>query len=93
LLRSLQSLQATWHLPADDRYTGTPGSIPAVTPADTGFHILPQLVGRMLAFPIRDYLIGIGTMEITKPPSRLGRDYLNRSERECYVVSYLIWTV
>lgn len=37
--------------------------IPAVTPADIGFHILPQLVGRMLAFPIRDYLIDIGTME------------------------------
>jgi len=37
--------------------------IPAVVPADIGFHILPQLVGRMLAFPIRDYLIDIGTME------------------------------
>jgi mannose-1-phosphate guanylyltransferase len=37
--------------------------IPAVTPADVGFHVLPQLVGRMLAFPIRDYLIDIGTMD------------------------------
>lgn len=37
--------------------------IPTVTPADIGFHILPQLVGRMLAFPIRDYLIDIGTLE------------------------------
>ncbi len=45
---------------------GTPellNFIPAVTPADIGFHILPQLAGRMLAFPIRDYLIDIGTME------------------------------
>lgn len=37
--------------------------IPAVTPADIGYHILPQLTGKMLAFPIRDYLIDIGTME------------------------------
>ena len=37
--------------------------IPSVNPADIGFHILPSLVGRMLGFPIRDYLIDIGTME------------------------------
>ena len=37
--------------------------IPESTPADMGFHVLPQLVGRMLAYPIRNYLIDIGTME------------------------------
>jgi len=45
---------------------GTPeilSRIPAVTPADIGFHILPQLTGRMIGFPIRDYLIDIGTIE------------------------------
>jgi mannose-1-phosphate guanylyltransferase len=37
--------------------------IPEDTPADIGFHVLPRLTGRMVAFPIRDYLIDIGTME------------------------------
>jgi mannose-1-phosphate guanylyltransferase len=37
--------------------------IPSDTPADIGLHVLPHLAGRMLAFPIRDYLIDIGTME------------------------------
>jgi mannose-1-phosphate guanylyltransferase len=37
--------------------------IPDVTPADIGFHVLPRLAGRMVAFPIHDYLIDIGTME------------------------------
>ena len=37
--------------------------IPNCVPADIGFHVLPLLVGRMLAFPIDDYLIDIGTME------------------------------
>lgn len=38
-------------------------AIPDSIPADIGFHLLPQLVGRMLAYPISDYLIDIGTME------------------------------
>ncbi len=45
---------------------GTPemlSVIPDDTPADIGFHVLPRLTGRMLAFPIRDYLVDIGTME------------------------------
>jgi mannose-1-phosphate guanylyltransferase len=45
---------------------GTPElveAIPEQVPADIGFHVLPRLVGRMLAFPINDYLIDIGTME------------------------------
>jgi mannose-1-phosphate guanylyltransferase len=37
-------------------------AIPATQPADIGFHVLPRLSGRMLAYPIRDYLIDIGTM-------------------------------
>ena len=37
--------------------------IPDVTPADIGFHVLPQLTGRMLAYSISDYLLDIGTME------------------------------
>lgn len=38
-------------------------AIPAKVPADIGLHVLPQLAGRMLAYPIRDYLIDVGTME------------------------------
>lgn len=37
--------------------------IPDTNPADIGFHVLPQLAGRMLAFPIGTYLLDIGTME------------------------------
>jgi mannose-1-phosphate guanylyltransferase len=37
--------------------------IPAAIPADIGFHVLPQLTGRMIAYPIGDYLLDIGTME------------------------------
>jgi mannose-1-phosphate guanylyltransferase len=37
--------------------------IPAATPADIGFHVLPKLTGRMIAYPIRDYLLDIGTLE------------------------------
>ncbi len=37
-------------------------AIPAAIPSDIGFDVLPQLVGRMLAYPIHDYLIDIGTM-------------------------------
>ncbi len=45
---------------------GTPemlDMIPAEIPADIGFHVLPRLTGRMLAFTIHDYLLDIGTME------------------------------
>ena len=38
-------------------------AIPEHTPADIGFHVLPRLTGRMVAFPIHDFLIDIGTME------------------------------
>ena len=45
---------------------GTPALldvIPENGPADIGFHVLPQLGGRMLAYRIYDYLIDVGTME------------------------------
>jgi NDP-sugar pyrophosphorylase family protein len=38
-------------------------AIPEDIPADIGFHVLPRLSGRMVAFPIREYLIDIGTLE------------------------------
>jgi mannose-1-phosphate guanylyltransferase len=37
--------------------------LPPTSPADLGFHVLPQLVGRMAAFPIGGYLLDIGTPE------------------------------
>lgn len=37
--------------------------IPDDVPADIGFHVLPKLTGQMLAFPIRDYLIDVGTLD------------------------------
>jgi mannose-1-phosphate guanylyltransferase len=45
---------------------GTPellNVIPNDVPSDIGFHVLPKLTGHMLAFPIRDYLIDIGTLQ------------------------------
>ena len=45
---------------------GTPEMLKVISddiPVDIGFHVLPRLTGRMVAFPIRDYLIDIGTME------------------------------
>lgn len=38
-------------------------SIPSRFPADLGFDVLPQLVGRIRAYPITDFLTDIGTME------------------------------
>ena len=37
--------------------------IPATSPVDLGFHVLPHIVGRMSAFRISDYLLDIGTPE------------------------------
>jgi mannose-1-phosphate guanylyltransferase len=37
--------------------------IPERIPVDLGFDVLPQLSGRMLAYPITEYLTDIGTME------------------------------
>jgi mannose-1-phosphate guanylyltransferase len=38
-------------------------AIPDKLPADIGFDVLPQLVGRMHAYPIDDFLLDIGTIE------------------------------
>jgi mannose-1-phosphate guanylyltransferase len=38
-------------------------TIPPKHPVDIGFDVLPRLVGRMMGYPISDYLIDIGTME------------------------------
>lgn len=37
--------------------------IPPRVPADLGFDLLPQLSGQMQGFPMRDYLLDIGTIE------------------------------
>jgi mannose-1-phosphate guanylyltransferase len=45
---------------------GTPAMLDAIPdqgPADIGFHVLPKLGGKMLAFPIQDYLLDVGTLE------------------------------
>lgn len=45
---------------------GTPSlldAIPSGHPVDIGFDVLPHLAGRMMAYPISDYLIDIGTIE------------------------------
>jgi len=36
--------------------------IPALIPADIGFHVLPRLLGKMRGYPITDYLLDIGTL-------------------------------
>jgi mannose-1-phosphate guanylyltransferase len=45
---------------------GTPqllDHIPQQFPVDLGFDVLPRLTGRMLAYPISEFLLDIGTME------------------------------
>ena len=37
--------------------------IPEESPADIGFHVLPRLIGRMLAYRMNSYMLDIGTME------------------------------
>jgi mannose-1-phosphate guanylyltransferase len=37
--------------------------IPPNYPADIGFDVLPRLAGKMLAYPVSDYLLDIGTVE------------------------------
>ena len=38
-------------------------AIPLKHPADLGFDVLPQLLGKMVAYPISNYLLDIGTVE------------------------------
>ncbi len=46
---------------------GTPGMLDLIPPEiptpDIGFHLLPRLVRRMYGYPVREYLIDIGTMQ------------------------------
>jgi mannose-1-phosphate guanylyltransferase len=45
---------------------GTPSMleiIPQKRYADIGFDVLPRLAGKMIAYPVSDYLLDIGTME------------------------------
>lgn len=45
---------------------GTPAlldAIPDISPADLGFHVLPQMIGLMAAHRIPDFLMDIGTLE------------------------------
>jgi mannose-1-phosphate guanylyltransferase len=37
--------------------------IPDTSPVDLGFHVLPQIVGRMAAYRITDFMIDMGTLE------------------------------
>ena len=36
--------------------------IPSCVPADLAFHVLPRLLGKMMAYPITDYVLDIGTL-------------------------------
>jgi mannose-1-phosphate guanylyltransferase len=36
--------------------------IPHTVPVDIGSHLLPRLLGQMMAYPIKDYVLDIGTM-------------------------------
>jgi mannose-1-phosphate guanylyltransferase len=59
-------MQPTSRLAFAGLMIGTPAmldSIPDKVPADIGRDVLPQLAGRMQGYPIRDYLMDIGTME------------------------------
>jgi len=44
--------------------------IPVRSPADLGFHVLPQIVDRMAAYRIHDFLIDIGTLETYRTAQR-----------------------
>ena len=40
-----------------------PADAASVTPLDLGFHVIPNLVGNMMAYSIEESLIDIGTPE------------------------------
>jgi mannose-1-phosphate guanylyltransferase len=59
-------MRATSNLAFSGIMIGTPAmldAIPPTTPVDLGFHLLPALVGNMLAYPLREYVLDIGTPE------------------------------
>jgi mannose-1-phosphate guanylyltransferase len=45
-------------------------AIPDMSPVDLGFHVLPQIVSRMAAYRIQDFLIDIGTLETYQTAQR-----------------------
>lgn len=45
--------------------------IPDRCPVDLGYHVLPQIVGRMTAYRIPDFLIDIGTLETYQAAQKL----------------------
>lgn len=54
------------HLAFSGLMIGTPAlfdALPDSVPADIGFDVLPHMVRRMFAYPIRDFLIDVGTPE------------------------------
>jgi mannose-1-phosphate guanylyltransferase len=58
--------RATSNLAFSGVMIGTPAmlnAIPSTTPVDLGFHLLPALVGNMLAYPLKEYVLDIGTPE------------------------------
>lgn len=55
-------------------------AIPKESPADIGFHVLPRLIGRMLAYRINTYLLDIGTMENYQTAQRTWPGYHSRGE-------------
>jgi len=44
--------------------------IPTAAPVDLGFHVLPQIIGRMAAYRIPDFLMDIGTLETYRAAQR-----------------------
>jgi mannose-1-phosphate guanylyltransferase len=57
-------------------------ALPARSPSDIGFDVLPNLVGRLAAYEISDYLIDIGTMENYRSAQKNWRGYEVGSPKE-----------
>lgn len=55
--------------------------IPPDLPVDLGFSVLPKLAGRMLAYPIDDYLLDIGTPETYEEAQRTWPGWPTSSDR------------
>jgi mannose-1-phosphate guanylyltransferase len=61
--------------------------IPGCIPADIGFHVLPRLLGKMRGYPIKDYLLDIGTLsnyqkaQVTWPGKDGDSDWPDQGER------------
>lgn len=55
-------------------------AIPDRSPVDLGFHVLPAIVDRMLAYRIQDFLIDIGTLETYRAAQQIWPG-LSRSQR------------